>query len=199
MGGYRYFRFREALTIQEQVIARDPGGFVAFGTIFDLADRFTTENNFHGGELGVVADYYRDIFTLEILAKVALGNIRRRTTISGESTVTPPPLAGPMTMAAGGLLSQPTNIGTHTNDDFAVLPEFGVNLRMALTNSATLSVGYTLLMLNGVARTGEQIDPVINSDQIGGGAFMGDARPSPLFADSDFWAQGLQLGIMFER
>jgi hypothetical protein len=163
----------------EQVIARDPGGFVAVGTTFDLTDRFTTENNFHGGEVGFVADFYQDIFTFEVLAKIALGNIQRTTTVSGESIVTPPPLG-------------------HTNHDFAVFPEIGLNLKVALTQSTSFTAGYSLLMLNEVARSGEQIDAVINTSQIGWGVLVGEGRPSPLFADSDFWILGVQLGLLIE-
>lgn len=198
IGGYRYLRFREGLLLQEQMIARD-GGLAPFGTIFDLTDQFTTESTFHGGDLGFVAEFHHSRASLELLAKVALGGIQRKTTTSGNSTITPPPLLGPPLTSAGGLLALPTNIGTQKQSEFAALPEFGVNLKLAVTDRATLTAGYTLLMLNGVARTGEQIDTTINPTQLSGGALMGSPRPQPLFASSDFWAQGVQFGLVIEH
>lgn len=197
LAGYRYFRLREGLLIEEQVIARDPGGLVAVGTTFDLIDEFTTTNNFNGGEIGFNAEFYHDFMTLEILAKIAVGNLRRQTDIFGVTTVTAPPPTNTVTTTDGALLAQPTNSGRHAADGLAFLPELGVNLKVALTNRTTFTLGYTLLALDGVARGGEQIDRSINSNQIGGGTPTGN--PVPLFAESTFCAQAISVGFVIER
>ena len=54
LGGYRYFRFREGVLVQENLVSTDPGGFVPVGTTIDLFDQFDTSNSFHGGEIGLL-------------------------------------------------------------------------------------------------------------------------------------------------
>lgn len=199
LGGYRYLRFREGLMIDEHVVSLDPGGIVGVGTTLDLRDRFDVENDFHGGELGIAAELTHDIFSLQLLGKVALGNMHQVRHISGSTVKYAPPPANTTATSPGGLLTQPTNIGTFENNEFAVLPEIGISAAVRLTRNLTLASGYSVLFVNHVARSGEQIDLGINSSQIGGNPLVGPHfRPEPVFADSDFWAQGLHIGLTFE-
>jgi hypothetical protein len=78
-----------------------------------------------------------------------------------------------------------------------VLPEFAANLKLDLTEQLTFTIGYTLILLNHVARSGEQIDTGLNLSQLSFGGLFGTARPAPLLNDSDLWAQGLNLGIVW--
>lgn len=200
LGGYRYFRFSESTTITNGLLATGAGriGDPPPGTTIFIEDRFAAGNTFHGGELGFAAVLYRDRFDLELLAKVALGNLHRVVDISGSRTTTIPG-AAPAT-ANGGLLALPTNIGVRSNNDFAALPEFGVNINYCLTDRVSLVGGYTLLMLTDVSRTGEQIDLSVNPTQINNGVLAGAARPQSQFTnETDFWAQGMNFGIVIER
>lgn len=198
VGGYRYFRYREGLTINtnSQIL---PGNLnFPVGTTFAFNDTFVAENDFHGGDMGFVAEFWHAGWTLEVLAKVALGNIHRTANISGSTTTDTPPAGGAVT-TNGGLLALPTNIGNRTSNDFAALPEFGLNLKFEATRNLTLNLGYTLLMLNDVVRTGELIDPRVNPTQLSGGALAGAAFPTSLFGanQTDFWAQGLNFGLTY--
>lgn len=195
LGGYRYFRWRESLAVREDLVSTNPGGLIPLGSRFQVFDDFATENNFHGGEIGVNAAYGRGIFTVELLAKVALGSLRRETFIAGRTTTTIPGL--PPTTEAGGLLALPTNIGTRIDSEFGVLPEFGVQARTQLTPRLSSYLGYSLILLNGVARTGEQIDRLVNPSQLGGQPLAGSARPSPTLGDNDFWLQSVNAGLEF--
>jgi hypothetical protein len=197
LGGYRFFRYREGILIEEQVIVKDPGGLVQIDTTFDLADHFVAENDFHGGELGVGAEFTHQLLTLELLAKVALGGIFQDVSVTGQTTVTDPPPSNAVDVREGGLLALPTNIGNRSNREFAVLPEFAANLKLDLTEQLTFTVGYTLILLNHVARSGEQIDTGLNLSQLSLGGLSGAPRPTPLLNDSDFWAQGINLGIVW--
>jgi hypothetical protein len=193
LGGYRYFHLDESLSIREQLTSVEIGGLVPLGTQFDLSDRFSTNNDFHGGQLGVAAEFWRDCVSLELSAKLALGNLRRHWQVSGD-TVTQIPGLVPTT-EPGGLLALPTNIGTHTDNQFAVLSEFGVNGTVLLTSRLSVVCGYSLLLLNQVARTGDQIDRNVNTSQIGGGPLVGPAQPAGRLGGSDFWAQGVNIGL----
>jgi hypothetical protein len=105
---------------------------------------------------------------------------------------------------AGGLFAQPTNIGSHRRDVFAVVPEAGVNVGFRLTSWASIVAGYTFLYASNVARPGNQIDRVINPTQSGAidltnpATLVGTARPRFKFEGSDFWAHGLNAGLAFQ-
>jgi hypothetical protein len=200
LAGYRYFRFREGLLIGELLTVTDPGGLIAQNTEFDVFDSFKTENDFHGAEFGVSGELCRDVWTLEVLAKVAFGNIHRQTHVDGGTITRTPPPGVIETASLGGLLAlDGTNIGTHTTDVFGVLPEFGVNLGIQLTHTIRLTAGYSLVMLNDVYRTGEMIDRTVNPTFIpGNGPTSGTPRPAPLPSETDFWAQGLNFGLVWK-
>lgn len=199
LGGYRYFRFREGLLIRESLVTTDPAGLLPLGTTFDIEDRFLAENDFHGGDMGFLAEFWSGGLSVEVLAKVALGNLRRSADIYGSTVADPPPAGGGVT-TNGGLLALPTNIGHRSSNDFAALPEFGVNVKFEATRALTFNLGYTLLMLNDVTRTGELIDRQVNPTQLSGGALVGAANPASQFGnETDFWAQGLNFGVTFSR
>ncbi|MFV1965115.1 MAG: BBP7 family outer membrane beta-barrel protein [Pirellulaceae bacterium] len=200
IGGYRYFRFREGIQFQENLVSTDPGGSIPLGTTFDIFDNFTAENDFHGGDLGLVAEFYRNAWTVELLAKVALGNLRRTVNIEGGTTIQTPPPNATTTAAVGGLLALPTNIRKRTDNDFAALPEFGINLGYQATERLSFNFGYTLIMLNDVARSGEQIDRSVNPTYLPGSTPVGAARPQSLFDNvADLWVHGASVGVTFEH
>ena len=53
-------------------------------------------------------------------------------------------LAAPQTFL-GGVFAQPSNIGHHQRDRFAVVPEAALKVGYRLTSWASLFVGYTFL------------------------------------------------------
>jgi hypothetical protein len=197
--GYRYFRFREDLLITNNLVSTDPGGFVPQGTTLDLFDRFVTENDFHGGDIGLAMQLDHGPWTFGVLGKVALGNVHQRLAIDGGTVVATP--GGSTTSRTGGLLALPTNIGSYSRDEFAVLPEFTTNIDYRINDCWSLTIGYTFIHLSDVLRTGDQIDRFVNPTQLtdfsqpGGGGLIGDPRPSATLNDTDFWAQGLNVGV----
>jgi hypothetical protein len=194
LGGYRYLRFRESLTITENLGSIDPGGLVPIGTTFDIEDRFSVANDFHGFDAGLSAEFFiGDRLTLELLAKAAIGEVTRRSTISGRSIVTVP--ANAPTTTAGGLLALPTNIGSRVDRDFGVIPEFGINGNLAISGNTSLQFGYSLILFNDILRAGQQIDRSVNTSQIGGNPLVGTNRPEFGWRSSDLLLHGLSIGI----
>lgn len=49
-------------------------------------ERFYTQNNFYGAQVGGKVRYMIDLFVLELIGKVALGGTHQVVSISGEST-----------------------------------------------------------------------------------------------------------------
>lgn len=207
IGGYRYFRFREGLEIREQLVSTNPGGLIQQGTTFDLYDRFEVENDFHGGDIGLLTELYHGAWTFEALAKVALGNIHRTVNVDGATARTTPPPGSTTATDPGGLLALPSNMGQQTANDFAALPEFGIHATYRWSDCLSFRFGYSLVMLTDVARTGEQIDSVVDSSQLPGGSPQaqnpgapGAVRPASLVDNvTDFWVQGISLGVVLER
>jgi hypothetical protein len=198
VGGYRYLHFREDLNIEENLLSRDPSGLVQVGTRIDVFDRFRAINDFHGGELGMDAAFEHGPWTLELLARVALGNVHQIVQIHGETRVTTP--GDPSVVRTGGLLALPSNSGTRSDNVFAALPQLGANLHWKLGEHLSLTGGYTCLVLSSLVRAGEQIDRTIDPSQlspllnVGGG--QGQAtRPHDPFLRTTFWAQGVNLGL----
>jgi hypothetical protein len=49
-----------------------------------------------------------------------------------------------------------------------------------------------------VGRAAPLVDPQVNPTQFGGGELVGPAAPGPRFATTDFWAQGVSIGLEYQ-
>jgi hypothetical protein len=197
VAGYRYLRFREGLNIQEDLITTGPG-FVEPDTTFDIRDTFVTETDFHGADIGIVTEFSRGRASLGILTKLGIGAAYQVVNIDGATTIDTP--SGPPATTAGGLLAQPSNIGTQADTEFALLPELTVNLKYQLSDCLSFTLGYTMVYLTQAMRTGDQIDFSVNPSQLpeNGGSLSGEPRPEPRFHSTDIWLQGLNIGGLIE-
>jgi Putative beta barrel porin-7 (BBP7) len=191
LAGYQFVRMNDSLFISNS--ATDITGTVLpIGTSIFTADNFRTSSEFHGGTLGVVIENHYGAWQLDLLAKIALGNMHQIVNVSGATTVTEPGI-GPAT-TTGGLLAQGTNSGIRSRDRFAFIPELNCNLAYQINDEWSFTMGYSFLYFSDVAVAGGQIDRTINLSQ-NPGPLVGSARPAPLLTSTDYWAQGLSLGV----
>ena len=195
LAGYRYMKLGDDLQINESGISTDPQSVVPVGTRLDLSDRFQTLNQFNGADLGVLAQWHRCRWSLDVLLKMALGSTSSRVTIDGVTQITAPGQAA--ATYSGAFLAQKTNIGQYEQNTFTVIPEIGTTVGYDLTSQVRLTAGYSLLYWSSVARPGEQIDTHLNPTQFPPGTLVGAPQPQFQFATSGFWAQGLNLGLDF--
>ncbi len=195
LAGFRYLRLDEGLGIDEDLQVPESSPESA-GTRFRLDDSFSTCNNFYGGQVGGRGELVRGRWSLDVLGKVALGVSEQRAEVRGATLVTQPG-AAPQAFT-GALLALPTNIGKYDRDEFAVVPEVGVNVGYRVTRQLRVRAGYTFLYWSSVARPGDQINVAVNSTQIPPGVLRGPAQPAFSFKGTDFWAQGVNLGIEYE-
>jgi len=195
-GGYRYFRLDESVRIAENLLVTEPGGAIAQGTTIDLFDQFDASNNFHGGEFGIKTHMYRGPWTLDLLAKLAVGGTLQKVRINGQNTVTVSAGGIPPFTSTGGLLAQPTNIGTWQDEQFALLPQLQLHLGVQLTPSTRARVGYTLLYLTEVARPGTSIDRNVDGRFLDplAGPFTA-TNPAFGFDSTSIWMQGINIGL----
>jgi hypothetical protein len=196
LGGFRYLNLNEDLSISENVVG-DAGALLFAGTNILVSDRFSTDNNFYGAQLGIRSEFHLWKLDVGIFGKVALGDSHEVSTVEGRTVAnTAIPINAP-----AGLLALSSNSGTFTRDTFAVVPEFGVTVGLHVTERLMAYVGYTFVYWSDVARPADQVDRNLNPNLIPTsltfGVPGGPARPSPGLRSTDFYAHGLTLGLTF--
>jgi hypothetical protein len=191
VGGYRFLKLDEGLQIRDSFF--DPGGGLIGPTLRESTDLFDVENDFHGGEVGLSLEMFRNRWSFELLTKVGLGNNHQVVDISGQTTISS---LGASATEAGGLLAQPTNIGRYRRDVFMAIPEASIKARYALRDNLELGIGGRILYLDDVVRPGPQIDTTINPSQING-PLVGDARPAHTFVSSDMLLRGVEVSLEY--
>ncbi len=187
--GYRYYELKESLAIRERLQSTDinnPGSF-------NILDQFDTRNQFNGGEIGVLWQGRRGLWSLDGLMRVGIGNNHQTVTIRGNSVVTQ---NGASTTFNNGILTQRTNIGTYDRNEFTMIPELGATLGYQFTRNVRLTAGYSLIYWGNVVRPGDQVDLDVNPNLFPPEAvpFTGALRPQFQFVSTDYWVQGLSFG-----
>jgi hypothetical protein len=196
--GYRYQRLLDRLSVDESFdFAREDDSDET--TSLDRFDDFASENEFHGGEVGLIGRWWGCRWAVQALGKVALGGTRTTTTIDGGTvrTVTndDPAIEPIQTAYAGGVLALPSNRGRYSQSDFGAVGELGVRIEYAWNKQCRMSLGYTVMYWPSVARVTDSIDTVVDPSQIPPDANPSAASPSFVFRDTEFWTQGLNAGL----
>src|SRR5207248_23369 len=134
-----------------------------------------------------------------LTGKFAMGWVHQEVGISGGSRIAEPGLPPRDLPNRSLVLVQPTNAGNYERDHFAVMPEFLARLGYQITPHVRAMVGYDVLALTSVVRPGMAIDPGVNpslTDFLTVRQATDARRPAFNFSGTDFWAQGLTLGLM---
>ncbi len=189
--GYRFDNLTDGMQIADAATSSGNGGIAPAGTTINTLDIFHTRNNFNGGDLGFSTEWRRGRWTMETLLKMGIGDTQSQVQINGTTSVT---ANGSTTTANGGLLALPSNIGTHDSNQFSVMPEIGLTLGCDVTEHLRARVGYTLLYWSNVARPGDQIDLNVDTNQFPPPVATGE-KPQFVLHTSDFWAQGVNVGL----
>lgn len=189
--GYRYLSLNDEVYIRENLtgLAGSPNP----GARFVVEDRFRTENQFHGVNLGLAWERRFGSLFLNVRGAVALGNTHTVVEIDGATTTTT--AAGATSRAVGGLLAQPSNIGRYELNKFSVVPEVGVRLGVQLTENIRVYGGYNFIYWSNVVRPGDVIDLRVNGSQLPPRANQtGELFPRFQPRYSDYWLHGLVVG-----
>jgi hypothetical protein len=172
------------------------------GNRLQVHDSFDTRNNFLGGQVGIGAKFWAcDFLSFESTFRLALGGNQQEVTINGNQVRNF--ASGATTNSTGGLLALPTNIGSHSHVQFSQIPEGTFKGVWTVNQQFSISVGFTALYWNRVARAGNQIDRSIDITQIpnfpgaAGATPTGLGRPTVLFQQSDLWLLGISLGAEY--
>ncbi|MDB5312606.1 MAG: hypothetical protein JWO38_6808 [Gemmataceae bacterium] len=200
LAGYRFFQVNEGLRVEQTWLQYPTATSAYYQTLGMVADQFDAHNEFHGGQLGLMADLHRGMFFVEMTGKAALGTNYQVVTIDGAThlitAANPIPL---MQSFPGGVYALPSNMGRVKHTVFAVVPEATFKVGLKLGDRARFFVGYNFLYLSNAVRPGDQIDRTLNPSQIPllarGGPILGPDRPQATVKHTDFWVQGLVIGL----
>lgn len=187
LAGYTYNNLRSSVSVDSNSTNLFTGDLIPDGTEFQTHDTFETKNVFNGAHLGILSSVIRSKLTLTTLAKVSFGNMRQTMDIRGFTNTS---FGGVTQNQAGGILTQPSNIGTSSQDVFGFIPELGLKLGYNVRENVQLTVGYTFMMWSGVGLAGDQIDRTVDLSQ-------GVLRPTHTMTDGAFWMQGIDLGLNY--
>lgn len=188
--GYRFASFSDSLRIAHRI-----DSLTMPGTSIDTVDDFGAKNTFHGLDLGLRANYaVSDRLSLDLLTKLAVGNIHRTVNIRGQqiTRVT----GDPDVVADAGMLALSSNSGEHRRNNWTVLPEIGANLGWMFRSNMRLRLGYSALYLTDIARADNQIDSTVNPDLFPPADPAADPlRPEFKVRASNIWVQTLNIGL----
>jgi hypothetical protein len=198
--GYRNLNLIESLKMTENITVIGPGdGRVLLtdpiGSIVRVQDRFGTTNHFNGGQIGGTYERRWGRFDFDARGSVALGVTSQELSISGSQTRTPP--GGVPVNFQGGLLAVGPNLGNFTGNQFSVVPEVTLNAGYWVLPNLKVHMGFNFIYWTNVIRPGGQIDNVVDLTYVPNAPHVpssGQARPQPLFHQSDLWVTGLQFG-----
>src|SRR5438132_1442638 len=200
--GFRYLGLDENLSVTGNTTVL-PGGIAAFngsvvapGGTLTILDHFDTRNDFYGGQVGGRAQVRWNRLFADFSGKLAVGNAHEVVNINGGTTLTG---TGGPSFLPGGLLAVSSNSGISSRDEFTFLPEGAIKVGVHVTDYITLFAGYTFVYWFDVARPSEQIDRTVNPalvpSNLSFGSGTGPNRPAAPFARTDFWAQGVSIGL----
>jgi hypothetical protein len=211
--GVRYLDLEETLGISQQSTDL-AGGLIGFqGTFFGpgatatVTDRFATRDQFLGGQVGLRGGIQiMQYFYADFMGNLGLGVTHQTVDITGETnltgtTRTSPPIVVNTTVP-GGLLALPSNIGHSHHDEFSIVPEVGITLGWHIFKWWDAYVGYSFIYWDNVVRPGNEIDRAVNPSQLptsvsSGGLTTAPVRPVFSFNQTEFWAQGISVGMAF--
>ena len=207
LGGFRALDLNEGILIRDYLTQLVPGVLTFQGlpipggaSLADF-DSFGAANHFWGPQIGTRFDWQTDLLHVSLVTKLAMGVTEQIVTINGGTSVLGPGGAA-IASQSGGILALPTNIGRHVSDQFAVVPEIGLSIGYRITPQIEARIGYTFLYWSSVARPGNQIDHSVNTGLVPSDPFYGTPggsnHPVASVSSSDFWAQGINLGLQID-
>jgi hypothetical protein len=170
--GFRYLDLHDDLNVHNSVRLFLPPGFEDLNGVglplntnlptdlsYTTADAIRTQNRFYGGQVGLDLDMSVGRFIADLLFKTALGVMHQSVDILGTTqTVSTFGSGGTLANATpGGLLSSPLDIGNHSHNRIAFVPEINVKLGYQVLPNVRAYVGYDFLYLSSVVRAGDQV------------------------------------------
>jgi hypothetical protein len=216
--GARYLDFREDLNLYGQYAFYQPTGVpnpinvdpvpgvtrtstLANSLTMLTRDRVWARNRFFGGQLGVDLTGQCGPVWLNLLGKVALGDMHQVGDVLSTTTTTTVTTEGAtpvITTTSGGLLATPTTTGHFTRNKIAVVPELNLKLGYECLDCLLFYAGYDLLYASSVIRPGDLSVPVTVTSTANLASTANTVtvqQPTIQFGSSHLWVQGFNFGL----
>ena len=206
LGGFRYLNLTEAFSLNMHITGL-PNTLYA-GQSGWLADNFKTENEFFGGTLGIRGRYSYGPVWAQATTTLGIGLSHESEAISGGFqdynvpgvTGAPGVVNGliPVKEGPNGVFAQPSNEGHRSTNKFAIVPEVDLKLGYDITPAVQLTVGYNFIYYSSVLRPTDQIDRSFSKGLPFGQDPTSTNGPVAKMQTTDFYAQGLTVGVGFK-
>ncbi len=193
--GYRYQQLDDNLSIGDALSFSGSQAALPAGSILTQSDVSDTRNVFQGGEVGLTTFIQLERFSIDTSLKAGVGETFSQVTILGATTTNIPGQG--ISNQVGGFLALPSNMGVFDSQRLSIVPELALTLGWDFTPQLRGTIGYDLLYWPGVARPGDQIDLNLDPRQFPPPTVTTATRPQFVLHTSDYWAQGLNLGLDF--
>jgi hypothetical protein len=184
--GWNYTRVGEELQLTTRsTVLTDPT--IAAGTVITTRDKFTARNEFNGAILGLEWIRYVGCWSTQAMLRTSIGGMHETALVGGGGSAT----FNGQTTILDGVFTGASNVGRRSRNEFTAITEANFNLAYRFNPCTQLTVGYTFMYWNDILAAGTGIDTVV-------GAAGATTRPQFNFRHSDFWVQGLSLGVARE-
>jgi hypothetical protein len=161
-------------------------------------NNISTRNTFYGAQAGASWDWrVFDRLSFQGWGKIGVGAMLETFTITSVTTTS----AGAIgTVTAPGGILPVTGFLDQGRTRYAVIPEVNLTLAYRLCDRVKATIGYNFLYMSSVLRPGDQIAFNNSNTQInvsGTANSVATVQPAFTIKDTDFWAQGLTMGLEF--
>jgi hypothetical protein len=173
-----------------------PTSMLYAGQSGTAVDEFKTRNRFYGATIGARGRYSYGLMFIEASGRLSVGASEEVLTVNGGYTDSGAAFAnnhGPY-----GIFAMPANEGSFSRTNFAVVPEVQAKIGYNITPSVAVAIGYDFLYDSNVIRPGDQINRNIPKGQTfqQDGTAASLTSPARLFRTTDFFAQGITIGLV---
>jgi hypothetical protein len=199
--GFRYVNADEFLNVTDSVSIVPTGPLIVGSSILILPpigvttfDHIGTQNRFYGAQVGVSAEGCYGGFFLDGSAKFSVGGVDERVNIINSTT-----FAGGGTQA-GGVLTSPLDVGSHSRTQASILTELGFNVGYQFNSHWRAYVGYSLLYMPDLVRPGGQVGEALSTTRVtfaGIQTTAGIPQSAFRFSQAELTLQGLNFGLEF--
>ena len=157
-------------------------------------DSFKTGNQFYGATFGVRGGVHLGRWFAEVTAQIAPGVSHETVDVSGGYTSVN---FTPQTSGPEGVFAQPANEGRRTSNRFAFTTDTELKIGYEISQNVRLTLAYEHLYYSNVVRPTDQIDRNIPKGQtfLQAAPTISTTSPAKLFNTTDFYAQGLNIGV----
>jgi hypothetical protein len=155
---------------------------------YHFIDSYKAVTTYNGLDLGLDATYTLGRWSVDTVAKAAIGFSNEYVRLYGVSGIDP--------SNTGGTPLSATTVEEFSRDRFAAIPELKVTGGYQVTDHFKVTLGYDLLYWTAVVRAANQIavNPATGYPY---GTLVGSTLPAFSFNESGYFAQGIRLGGEF--